>query len=82
MITMGSPGAGMTVSDTLDQQVAIRLSKDDLGRLDAMKDRLPIASRNAIARAALRLGLDLLEEDPTRLLKPPAKAEKRRPTDE
>lgn len=58
----------MTNSATLNRQIAIRLSPDDLRRLDAMVERAGIASRNAIARRAIRLGLERLEEDPTRLL--------------
>jgi predicted transcriptional regulator len=58
----------MTTDDRLARQVAIRLSDDDMKRLDALAESLPIASRNAIARAALRIGLDVLEADPSRLL--------------
>ena len=57
----------MTNDDTLSRQIAIRLSEDDLRRLDRLTERVPIASRNAIARAALRLGLEQLEKDPTLL---------------
>jgi hypothetical protein len=57
----------MTNDDTLSRQIAIRLSEDDLRRLDRLTERVPIASRNAIARAALRLGLAALEKDPTLL---------------
>jgi hypothetical protein len=52
----------------LKKQVAIRLTQSDLDRLEALAKRVPIASRNAVARAALRLGLDVLEADPTRLV--------------
>jgi hypothetical protein len=48
-------------------KVAIRLSEEDMHRLDALADRIPIASRNAIARAALRFGLAALEADPAKL---------------
>jgi len=58
----------MTTDDRLDRQVAIRLSEDDMKRLDALADAIPIASRNAIARAALRIGLSSLESDPSQLL--------------
>jgi predicted DNA-binding protein len=57
--------------ERLSHQVAIRLSDEDLGRLDALGERVPIASRNAIARAALRIGLDALEENPGRLVEAP-----------
>ena len=57
----------MTTDDRLDRQVAIRLSEDDMTRLDALTETIPIASRNAIARAALRIGLAALEADPSQL---------------
>ena len=43
----------MTTDDRLARQVALRLSEDDMKRLDTLADSIPIASRNAIARAAL-----------------------------
>lgn len=57
----------MTTDDRLARQVAIRLSDEDMQRLDALSDAIPIASRNAIARAALRIGLASLEADPSQL---------------
>ena len=57
----------MTTVDRLARQVAIRLSEDDITRLEALTETLPIASRNAIARAALRIGFAALEADPSRL---------------
>lgn len=57
----------MTTDDRLDRQVAIRLSEDDMSRLEALTETIPIASRNAIARAALRIGLAALEADPAQL---------------
>jgi predicted DNA-binding protein len=58
----------MASDDRLSRQVAIRLSEEDLDRLEALAERIPIATRNAIARAALRIGLDALEKDPAQLL--------------
>jgi len=57
----------MTNDDILSRQIAIRLDETDISRLDALAERIPIASRNAIARAALRIGLEQLEKDPTLL---------------
>ncbi len=71
----------MTTDDRLDRQVAIRLSEDDMIRLDALAETIPIASRNAIARAALRIGLSALETDPSQLFaskKPRAPKTRRR----
>ena len=52
----------------LAKQIAVRLSETDLKRLEAIVKQVPIAKRNAIARAALRLGLDVLEKDPTKIV--------------
>lgn len=57
----------MTTDDKLARQVALRLSEDDMERLDALAASISIASRNAIARAALRIGLAALEADPSQL---------------
>lgn len=56
-----------TDDDRLARQVALRLSEDDMARLEALAETIPIASRNAIARAALRIGLAALESDPSQL---------------
>jgi predicted DNA-binding protein len=58
----------MASDDRLSRQVAIRLSEEDMERLEGLVERIPIATRNAIARAALRIGLDALEKDPNQLL--------------
>jgi len=58
----------MTTDDRLAHQMALRLSDEDVKRLDALADGIPIATRNAIARAALRIGLASLEKDPSQLL--------------
>jgi hypothetical protein len=68
----------MTTDDRLSRQVALRLSEQDIARLDDLAERLPIASRNAIARAALRIGLEALEKDPTKLLGERKKKARRR----
>jgi hypothetical protein len=68
----------MATDDRLARQVAIRLSEDDVKRLEALVDRIPIASRNAIARAAIRIGLEVLEKDPSRLFASAKKSRARR----
>ena len=68
----------MTTDDNLSRQIAIRLSDDDMARLDALAESIPIASRNAIARAALRIGLAALEADPAQLFSTPKKTKGRR----
>lgn len=61
---------------TLAKQIAVRLTEGDVERLEELSKQLPIATRNAIARTALRLGLDVLESDPTRVLARPASKER------
>jgi hypothetical protein len=53
--------------------LGLRLTADEAARLDALVERIPIASRHSIARAALRIGLDALEADPARVVMPAAK---------
>jgi len=52
----------------LSEMLGVRVSADDLARLDALAERLPIGTRHAIARFALRIGLDAIERDPGVLL--------------
>jgi hypothetical protein len=52
----------------LSEMLGVRVSADDLARLDALAERLPIGTRHAIARFALRIGLDAIERDPAILL--------------
>jgi hypothetical protein len=54
--------------DGLSEMLGVRVSADDLARLDALAERLPIGTRHAIARFALRIGLDAIERDPAILL--------------
>jgi hypothetical protein len=66
--------------EALGEMLGVRVSSDDLARLDALAERLPIGTRHAIARFALRIGLDEIERNPAVLLggavkgrKPPAR---------
>jgi hypothetical protein len=53
--------------------VSIRLDEDDVARIDALAAGSPLAlDRSALIRACLRLGLELAERDPGRLLRPVA----------
>ena len=58
----------MSGHEGLEQQVTLRVSKEDVDRLDALTEQLPL-KRSALIRAALRLGLELVEEDPALLLR-------------
>lgn len=50
------------------EMIAIRVLPEDYQRLDVLAERLPFVSRHALARAALKIGLSALEDDPKRLL--------------
>jgi len=51
-----------------DQALYIRLTSDDVARLDALAEKYPIVTRSALVRAAMRLGLDAIEANPVVLL--------------
>lgn len=55
----------------LEHALSIRVSAADVGRLDAITVRIPVATRHAIARAALRIGLAALERDPALIVEQP-----------
>jgi len=61
--------SGQEDIDTLKEQLTLRLTRRDVRRLKTLKKRIPIASHNAIAREALRLGIDALERDPSHVLR-------------
>ena len=54
-----------------DQAIYIRVTQEDLDRLDGIADRAEVLTRSGLARAALRLGLGLVEENPAILLGAP-----------
>lgn len=57
-----------TEDENLSVQLGIRVTPTDANRLTALADRFPLATRNAIARAALAIGLEAIEENPLILL--------------
>ncbi|MBI4702102.1 MAG: hypothetical protein HY744_13285 [Deltaproteobacteria bacterium] len=57
-------------SGRLGVTLGLRLDAADADRLNALAERIPVGSRHSIARAALRLGLDALAEDPSRIIAP------------
>ena len=64
----------MAHEEQLTVALALRVAPSDIERIDGLVARIPIANRNSIARAAMRIGLAALEEDPTRLFAaPPSK---------
>ena len=64
----GLPMAKKKEAETRRIMVGVRLTSEDADRLKALHARIPVASRHAIAREALRIGLAVLEKDPARLV--------------
>ena len=64
----GLPMAKKKEAETRRVMVGVRLTSEDADRLKTLHARIPIASRHAIAREALRIGLAVLEKDPARLV--------------
>jgi hypothetical protein len=54
--------------ERLSATLGVRVTAAELARIDAIVARLPVASRHAIAREALRIGLEAIEENPAILL--------------
>ena len=61
----------MAEEDKLTINLGLRVTAEDLERIDALADKVPVASRHSVARHAMRMGLALLEEDPQRFLAAP-----------
>lgn len=62
----------------LTEQLNIRISPEDMERLDQFVEMLPFGSRMAMARVALQFGLDVLEKNPAKLLSvPPVRRERK-----
>lgn len=59
----------LTKEPTLTKALHMRITEEDVQHLDHLEAKITIVSRNGIARAALRLGMEQLEKDPTLLLK-------------
>ena len=61
----------MTGEQKHDKSILLRLTADDIERLDALVGSHGVTTRTALARAALRIGLDSIEQDPSVLLGQP-----------
>ncbi|MBI4932496.1 MAG: hypothetical protein HY828_01380 [Actinobacteria bacterium] len=57
--------------------LGLRVSPEDVERLDALVSRIRGSSRHGLARAAMHVGLDLLELDPRRIFAPPGPVRQR-----
>lgn len=62
---MEAMAAKKKADENLDKQIAIRLSEEDHARLSRLSVHMSIAT---IARAAMLVGLDVIEEQPGVLL--------------
>lgn len=60
------------------RQMSIRIGADDDAQLDGLQAKLAGFEKTAIARAALRAGLTLLELEPTGIVQALAPPQKRR----
>jgi hypothetical protein len=61
---------GVTMKLKMDRQATIRLTSDDAAALEALQARLPALSIAALAREAMRVGLEAIAGDPARLIRP------------
>jgi hypothetical protein len=52
------------------RQIAIRVTDADVERIEKFARRIKIASPAAVTRAAIRIGLDRLEQSPELLFEP------------
>jgi hypothetical protein len=52
----------------LTDLISIRLAPEDTAALDALASTIAVASRRAIARAALRIGIAELQKEPGQVL--------------
>ena len=57
-----------TKNDRLTEALYLRIARDDMARLDELAERIPVLSRNALARQAMRIGLAAIERDPASVL--------------
>lgn len=55
----------------LTGMLSVRLSDEDVARLSALSERMPVFTPTTIARIAMRLGLAALERDPSLALSQP-----------
>lgn len=51
-----------------DQAIYVRVTAEDVARLEALAEQIEMATKSGLARAALRIGLAAIEADPTILL--------------
>jgi hypothetical protein len=58
----------MAKDEGLSRALYVRVSPSDIERLDALVERIAMASRTGLAREALRLGLALIEGEPSILI--------------
>jgi predicted transcriptional regulator len=58
----------LTRRPELTDLISIRLAPEDTAALDALASAIAVATRRAIARAALRLGIAKLQRNPAKLL--------------
>lgn len=60
-----------------DAQLGIRIEQDAIDRLDAVASRLRDVSKSSVVRAAILLGLEAIERDPSLVVLAPAPSKPR-----
>lgn len=68
----------MPTRELLEEQMTLRLAQADVERLDALEARVPSMSRNAMAREALRIGMQALAANPGLLIRPARQLNRKR----
>ena len=58
----------MANDEKQDHALSVRVTESDVRRLDALVTASPILTRVSLLRAAMRIGLDAIEENPAILL--------------
>ena len=58
----------MTKKEKHDEALYVRLTHSDVERLVALVSRYEVLTKASLARRAMRIGLDVIERDPTVLL--------------
>ena len=66
------------MNEQLSVLIGLRVTEEDSTRLDAVAAQLPLAKRINVARAAFRLGLQVLEQNPVLAVEAQAQPKGRR----
>lgn len=62
--------AKVTAKDELTEMISMRLTQRDLATLEEVAERVPAIPRLTLARLAMRLGLEVIRNNPAEALAP------------